>query len=401
MKILIVTEYFYPEEFKINEIALVWQKMGYQVDVLTQNPTYPIGKIYDGHKNKWFSKDIYEGINIYRVKAVTGYRESVFKKLLKYFTFMIIGSIVSLKIGKRYDYVFGFDIAALSGMVPAILLKKFYKKSVTIWIQDIWPDSIYAYGFRKTKLREFTINGFVKFVYKHSSNLAISGEGFKNRILPFVDKEKRIEYLPNWADELNIKLKPFKLSKENKIHFTFAGNIGKVQNLDNVIKGFANLPEKELKKVQLNIIGDGSLLQDLQNLVKEHNFQNIVFWGRQPREDMYKYYDSSNFLIVSLVDKPIFSLTVPAKIQTYIAVKKPILAIINGDTANIVKENNLGYYTNPNDVEEITKVFIKAIHISKKQKLEFIKSSEKLTETIFNKEKIIKSLLDLTIGQKK
>jgi len=98
-KILIVTEYFYPEEFKINEIALTWKEKGYEVDVLTQNPTYPLGKTFDGYENRWFSKDNYKGINIYRVKAVTGYRESLFKKLLKYFTFMIFGSYVSLKIG--------------------------------------------------------------------------------------------------------------------------------------------------------------------------------------------------------------------------------------------------------------------------------------------------------------
>lgn len=396
-KIIIVTECFYPEEFKINEIALAWKEKGYEVDVLTQNPSYPLGEVFKGYTNSWYSKDVYKGINIHRVKAVTGYRDSLFKKLLKYFTFMTLGSIVSLKIGKKYDYVFGFDIGALSGMVPAILLKKIYNKKVTMWIQDVWPDSVYAYGFKKTKLLEFFLNNFVKLVYRNCSNFAISGKGFLNKVEPFVDSNKEIIYLPNWADEFNKNLKPFVFSEDKKFHFTFAGNIGKVQNLDNVIKAFGSLSDEHICKSQLNIIGDGSNLQFLKDLVNENNFKNIVFWGRKPREEMYKYFSGSDFLIVSLIDKSIFSLTVPAKVQTYIAANKPIMAIINGDAADLIKDNNLGFCAKPNDIDEIKDTFVKFINSDKKSIQEFTKNCETLTNTIFNKEIIIDSLLKLLI----
>ena len=394
-KILIVTEYFYPEEFKINEIALAWKEKGYEVDVLTQYPSYPLGKIFDGYQNRWYSKETYKGINIYRVKAVTGYRESKFKKLLKYFTFMFFGSLVSLKIGKKYDYVFGFDIAALTGMVPAVMLKKFYNKPVTLWIQDVWPDSVYAYGFKKTKLLESSLNIFVKFVYKHTSHFAISGNGFENRILPYIENNQDIEYLPNWADEFNKNLEAFNFSENQKVQFTFAGNVGKVQNLENIIEAFALLSDKNLQKVQLNIIGDGSHLQCLKEQVEENNLQNVIFWGRQPRDEMYKYFKGSDFLIVSLVNKPIFSLTVPAKTQTYIAAGKPILAIINGDAANIIKDNNLGYYAQPDDINDIKNTLIKCINTDKEEMDQFTKNCEHLTNTTFNKKIIIDSLLKL------
>jgi len=394
-KILIVTEYFYPEEFKINEIALAWKEKGYEVDVLTQNPTYPLGKTFDNYENKWFSKDDYEGINIYRIKAVTGYRESLFNKLLKYFTFMIFGSYVSLNIGKKYDYIFGFDVGALTGMVPAVLLKKFYKKPVSLWIQDVWPDSVYAYGFKKSKVLEFLLNGFVRFVYKNSSNFAVSGQGFIKRVQPYLKDDKVIKYLPNWADEFNKDLKKFEFSEDKKLNFTFAGNIGKVQNLDNLITAFGSLDVALLDKAQLNIIGDGSHLEELKKLVEKNNFKNIVFWGRKPRGEMYRYFSASDFLIVSLIDKPIFSLTVPAKVQTYIAANKPILAVINGDAAEIIKDNNLGFCANPNDIEEIKNIFIKAIKSDEKSIEEFTKNCDLLTQTTFNKEKIIDSLLDL------
>jgi glycosyltransferase involved in cell wall biosynthesis len=401
-KILIVTEYFYPEEFKINEIAVAWRDKGYDVDILTQNPTYPLGKIFDGYANRWFTKDTYEGMTVYRVKAVTGYKTSLFKKLLKYFAFMVLGSFISLKIGRKYDYVFGFDVGALTGMVPAVVVGKFYKTPVVLWIQDVWPDSVYAYGFKKQKVLEYLLNAFVRFVYKNSSALAVSGEGFLEKVEPFVEKDKIVKYLPNWADEFRESDEVFSFSELKKIHFTFAGNVGTVQNLDNIIESFGMLENSLIEQAQLNIIGDGSHLEALKNLVKVKKIPNVVFWGRKPRDEMLKYFKGSDFLIVSLIDKPIFSLTVPAKTQTYIAVKKPILAILNGDTAKIIEDNKLGFTAKPDDLEAIKNIFSKSILLREDEKLIFTTNAEKLTITVFNKEKIIDELLELLLnGEKK
>ena len=394
-KILIVTEYFYPEEFKINEIADAWSEKGYEVDILTQNPTYPFGEVFEGYKNKWFYKDNYHGMTVYRVKAVTGYKTSLFKKLLKYFTFMILGSFVALKIGKKYDYIFGFNMSALTGMMPAVLIKKIYRKQLTFWAQDIWPDSVYAYGFKKTKLLTFCLDKFVNFMYKDVDRIAISGKGFEKKLRPYLEKSLVFHYFPNWADELNMNLNAMKFSDEPKIHFTFAGNIGKVQNLNNIIKAFNILSDDYQSKAQLNIIGDGSALEELKKINKKNN---VVFYGRKPKEEMAKYFKASDFLIVSLIDKPIFSVTVPAKTQTYIATHKPILAIINGDVADIIKEYNLGFVAHPSDLKEIKHIFENAIDIESSKLDEFTKNCKYLTKNTFNKEKIINGLLNLTIN---
>ncbi len=394
-KILIVTEYFYPEEFKINEIAIAWLEKGYTVDVLTQQPTYPLGKIYNGYSNRWYIKEEYKGMTVYRVKAVTGYRSSLFKKLLKYFTFMILGSVISLKIGKKYDYIFGFDVGPLTGMVPAVLLKKFYNKKVTLWIQDVWPDTVYAYGFKKSKTLEFFLDRFVKFVYHHSSNLAVSGKGFIKRVRPYTSYSKKIEYLPNWSDELDKELTDFQFSKEKRFHFTFAGNIGTVQNLENIILAFSRMPSEYVEKAQLNIIGDGSYAQHLKDLVAKNNIKHIVFWGKKPRQEMYQYFNASDFLIVSLVDKPIFSLTIPAKMQTYIAAGKPVLGVISGDAADLIKENNLGFCVEPDNIDAITNTLIKCIDTDSEQLIEFSKNCQQLTDEKFNKMNIINSLHEL------
>lgn len=266
-----------------------------------------------------------------------------------------------------------------------------------MWIQDVWPDSVYAYGFKQSKALELFLNLFVKFVYKYTSNFAISCKGFEIKIRSYLLKDKPIFYAPNWADELNENLEKFSFSNDDKKHLTFAGNIGTVQNLDNLITAFGTLPNEILQNVQLNIIGDGSYLNKLKAIVDKYQYKNIVFWGRKPREEMFKYFKASDFLIVSLINKPIFSLTVPAKTQTYIAANKPILGIVNGEAATIINENNLGFCAQPENLTQIQAIIIKAINISDDEVQQFTKNSEILTNTVFDKSIIINKLLKLLI----
>ena len=395
-KILIVTECFYPEEFKINDVALSWKDKGHDVDVLTLAPTYPLGKVFSGYKNSFFRKCEYKGINIFRLHAVTGYKDSAIKKILKYINFMIFGSIAAIFIGRRYDYVFGFNLGPLTDMLPAVVIRKLYKKPTMLWVQDVWPDSVYAYGFKKTKVLSAFLDVFVKFMYHNITAIAISSKGFESKLKPYIKKGLRFSYAPNWADDLDIDIAPIVLSKTQKVHFTFAGNIGKVQNLENIINAFCLLPNEYQKKAQLNIIGDGSNLVNLKKL--SNNNPRIVFHGKQVREDMAKFYKASDFLIVSLIDESIFSVTVPAKIQSYIAAKKPILAIINGDTADIVKDNHLGLHVDPSNISLISKVFEKCIDMSKSKKNSFTVNNDKLSQTTFSKELIINDLTKILIG---
>jgi len=389
-KILIVTECFYPEEFKINDVALSWKDKGYDVDVLTLAPTYPLGKVFPGYKNGFFRKDEYQGINILRLHAVTGYRDSAVKKILKYINFMIFGSITAIFIGRRYDYVFGFNLGSLTDMLPAVVIRKLYKKPTMFWVQDVWPDSIYAYGFKKTKMLSTLLDAFVKFMHHNITAIAISSKGFESKLEPYIKKGLKFNYAPNWADDLDMDMSPVIFSKTQKVHFTFAGNIGKVQNLENIIDAFLLLSDECQKKAQLNIVGDGSNLVNLKKI--SNNNPNIVFHGKQKREDMAKFYKASDFLIVSLIDKPIFSVTVPAKTQTYIAAKKPVLAIINGDVADIVNDNNLGVCADPSNEGLIKEAFEKCIDMPENEKSKFIINNTKLLETTFNKDSIINNL---------
>jgi len=394
-KILIVTECFYPEEFNINDIASSWIDKGYKVDVLTLVPTYPLGRVLDGYKNRLIAREVYNDICIYRVHAVTGYKDNKFKKILKYINFMFLGSIIALFIGRKYDYVFGYNIGALTDMVPAVVIRKIYNKPLMFWVQDIWPESIYAYGFKKTKILSSFLNIFVKFMFHNISAIAISGRGFKEKLSPYVRKNINFNYLPNWAINLTNDPEKFEFSSQRRVHFTFTGNIGKVQNLENIVLAFNLLSNKYKSRAQLNIIGNGSHLKHLIGISSKNS--HIIFYGLKKRSEMSKFYKASDFLIVSLIGNPIFSVTVPAKTQTYIAAKKPILAIINGDTADIIRDNNLGLCVDPSNIKSIHDTFQKCIDMSKSQRDAFVINNDILLNGIFDKENIINNLTKILV----
>ena len=311
---------------------------------------------------------------------------------------MTFGSIAAIFIGRKYDYVFGFNMSALTGMLPAVFIRKLYKKPTMFWVQDVWPDSVYAYGFKKTKILSTVLDIFVRFMYKNIDSIAVSGKGFESKLTPYIEKDLTFHYLPNWADDLDDNLASKNLGKSKEAtHFTFAGNIGKVQNLENIINAFCLLSSEFREKSQLNIIGDGSNLGNLRILA--NNNPNIVFHGKKPRSGMASYYKASDFLIISLIDEPIFSVTVPAKTQTYIAAKKPILAIINGDTASIIQDNNLGLCVDPSKIDAIAIMFQRCIDMSQTERQNFTNENDRLLATIFNKEKTIDKLLKLVTGK--
>jgi glycosyltransferase involved in cell wall biosynthesis len=398
-KILIISENFFPEEFKINEVANDWIEKGYEVDVITQVPTYPFSEVYAGYKNKLFSKESINGINIYRVKAVTGYKGSVTRKIVKHLVFMLLSSMFALINGGKYKYIFGFGVGAFTGMLPVALIKILYKNKTMIWIQDVWPDSVYASGIKRTRLREAILKKYVSFVYSNTDSIAVSSRGFINKITPYLEKSKPIDYLPNWTDKLNINTESIVLSKDKKIHLTFAGNIGRVQNLKKVIYVFSELTRKYLSKAQLNIIGDGSEVKNLQEFVSINNIKNVVFHGKIARRDIGGYLYASDYLIISLINHPMYSATVPSKLQTYIAARKPIIAIINGETSEIVREYSLGYCADPDDVESIKDVFERAIE--NRAPFEFTRHNDYLTNSVFDKETIVDSLLSCLLSSKK
>lgn len=391
--ILIITERFHPEEFGINDLAKAWQAKGYEVAVLTQTPSYPFDKVYEGYKNKLFQREKWQGIKVYRIFSLMGYKKNVLMKLLNYFCYAFLASLVSLFIGRKYERVFVYQIGPLTQAIPAVLIKKIFGNKFYIWTLDIWPDSVYAYGFKKRALSKKLLDAFVKTVYENCETVFVSCKGFKREIEKYIPDAKII-FSPQWVpDDLNFDGVISHESLKGGFNFTFAGNIGKLQNLENVIRGFA-LVAKQNCQVRLNIVGDGSNLGTLKNIVKEESIANVHFWGRKPLKEMPRWFEGSDVLIISLIDEPIFSLTVPAKFQAYLASGKPIFCIMKGEAADLVTNNKIGIVAQPNNIDDIKAGFEKFLTAPKQDLQVFSDNMKLLLHGEYDRNKIIQQMIE-------
>jgi len=389
LKVLIITERFYPEEFIINELAAEWAAGGLEVDVLTQAPSYPFGKLFPGYVNLPLGRETWKNIRITRFFTVTGYRDSLFLKLLNYLSFALTGSLVAAFKARAYDRIFVYQTGPLTLALPAVLARKLYGVPVTIWTQDIWPDMVYAYGFKKTKLLDWFLGLVIGFIYRNCDNILVSCEGFARRIGEYVPG-REIRHFPNWPTVVPDGEEE-KAGLPEGFNFTFAGNVGKLQNLENVLRGFS-LASKAQPGLRLNIVGDGSHLETLKELARKDDIPGIVFWGRRKSQAMPAFFRASDAMIVSLNDAPGLNLTVPAKFQAYLAFHKPVFGVANGEVRTLVEKHKTGLCADPDSPEAIRDGFLEFFRLKGEGLEAFAENSRRLLEADYSRDKIISGL---------
>lgn len=352
MKILLVTQYFYPENFKSNDIAVELTKRGHEVTVLTGLPNYPEGKI---HKSYGFFKrtnENYQGTIVIRTWLVPRGKGGGVRLFLNYFSWAFSASIRALFLSfqKKFDVIIVHEPSPITQGFPAIVVKKIQKIPLHFWVLDLWPESLTSAGGINNKFVLSLFTNLVKYIYNNSDKILISSKGFATSILDKGNHKEKLIYFPNWAEDSILKGDsdyPIpNLPKGFKI--IFAGNIGVAQDVKAIID--AALILKEKLDIHFVFIGDGRSKIQLENFVNENNLKNTVhFLGRFPLDAMKTFFNQADVLLVSLKDELIFNVTVPAKLQAYLSTKKPILGMLNGEGAKIINEANCGLCVSSGD----------------------------------------------------
>lgn len=388
-KILIVSEVFYPESGLINDFVLELQNRGYSVDILTQHPSYPESVIFTGYKNEYFVEDNYNNSKIFRFKFIEGYKNSLLRKILNYTVFVTIGKKIAIKIGQNYDHILIYQTGPLTVSLPAIAIKNKFKTKISIWSFDIWPDTVYAYGFPSIFPLNYILNRFIKKVYTKCDNIFVSSKNFIESIQKFVPN-KQIIYAPNWMPQ-EPQVESSLILNKNLINFTFTGNISKSQNLRNVLLGWkrANIS----KKAVLNIVGSGSFFNDLKKIIENESIEGVILHGRFPSNQIINILNQSDVLILSLASSRGIEKTEPFKIQSYLSAKKPIFGILAGAGKDIIIENELGLCADPNDLDDICYKFRESITFARKNSSKVLLNSAYLLESRFNRNNIINQIL--------
>lgn len=351
-RVLLVTQYFYPENFKSNDIAFELAKKGYKVDVLTGIPNYPEGKYYNGYNI--FSKRI-EKINdvrIFRALQTPRGKNSGSLLILNYLTYAFFASFWAffLSFFRKYDCIIVHEPSPITQGIPAIIVKKIQSIPLYFWVLDIWPDAIISSGGIKNKKIIHFVDLLVKFLYKNSNKILISSKGFKDLIMAKGINEDKIEYFPNWSDDILKMSENYNIPKlPEGFIIMLAGNLGKPQNLEMLMKAIIEL--KDINELKWVFIGDGSKKEWLDKFIKENSLEKVAFtYGRYPFEAIPAFYKKANAMLLTLKGEyPHLKAVVPARLQSYMASKKPIIAMIDGGGAELINESNCGYSVSCND----------------------------------------------------
>ncbi len=391
--ILIISQYFWPEKFHINDVSTELQKLGHQVQVLTGQPNYPKGKLFSKYKKNKTLIENFKNIPIYRVPIIPRKNSTTLDLIKNYISFIYYGIFVGLKFNlKKFDKIFFYGTSPITSVIPAIILKLFYKKKLIVWVQDLWPQSLTATGYIYNKFILKLVNLLVIIIYFYCDKILIQSKNFKKYILTQTSK-KKIIYHPNSfkkpKKKIKLKTQHFKLLKKN-FCITFAGNIGKAQNLENLLLAAKNL--SKYKKLKIIIIGEGSDKKRLVSILRKKKIQNVHFLGSLNQDYVFEIYKHSKALYVSLKNNEVLNLTIPYKIQSYLSAEKLIIGSASGITKKIIISKKLGFCCDNNNLNELQKIIKKVIGLNKTQLKLIEKNSKNFYDKNFNFSVITKKL---------
>ncbi len=368
MDILIVSQYFWPENFRINNLAIALEKEGHKVTILTGLPNYPEGRIYKGYKWK-VTREIYKNINIIRVPIIPRGDASNIKLFLNYLSFAVIASILSpFLIKGNIDKIFIYGGSPLTKAIPAILLKKIKKAPIFLWVLDLWPESVFVNNRIKSKAIFLLIKLMTKWIYKNSDYILLQSKAMFKPVMENGGDYKKLFYFPSWAEDQFLE-EPYDYSEQVELdklptgfYITFAGNVGEGQDIETIVAAAEEL--KDQKMIHWIILGYGSKYEWLIKNIQNRGLNNIHALGRRPLGAMPMYFKFSNILLASLKKKDIYALTLPGKIQSYMASSKPIIAMIDGESSRILKESKSGISVASEDQKGLVDAVMRASKMS-------------------------------------
>jgi glycosyltransferase involved in cell wall biosynthesis len=344
--IFVISPHFWPENFIINDVVTKLSSLKINVSVLTGLPNYPKGEIFSKYKNiRKLTKSKYKKISIFRFPIIPRKKGNLLNLSINYLSFLINGFLAI----KKYDFSKNMGNILVYGTTPittcllGIYLKKKYKIKLSLWIQDLWPESVKYTGFIKNKFLIYIISLVVKYIYSNCDNLIAQSNSFKKNIKKYSKKKVYVVqncFLKKKYHNKKIQKKIERLLKEN-FCLAFAGNIGKAQSIKTLLDA-ANLI-RDFKRIKILIIGDGSEYHNEKKYALEKKLNNVEFLGQKGTSETYKILTKCKGLILTLKKSEIFSLTIPQKFSTYLSIGKPLLIAADGEVCRLTKLYNVGF----------------------------------------------------------
>ncbi|MDT8447566.1 MAG: glycosyltransferase family 4 protein [bacterium] len=357
MNLLIVSQYFFPENFRINDLALGLLERGHQVTVLTGLPNYPEGQFFAGYGWGGPWRESWAGIEIIR-SPMLARGQSKKQLALNYLSFAALGSLRAMfSCRQPFDAVFVYGPSPITAVLPAIALKKMTGAPLHYWVQDLWPDSLTSGGgITNPKIIE-PVRKLSRWIYDQCDFLLLSSQSFKERLLEMGQASDKLLYFPQWAEadftNSTARLNPSELAElPPGFRILYAGNIGEAQGFETLLEAATRL--KDRPEIQWIILGGGRKAEWVAEEVTRRGLQSCFhLLGRKPLEQMPAYFKEADCLLVSLKSDPLNAMTLPAKVQAYMAFGAPILAALEGEGAQVVLESGAGMVADSGNAEQL------------------------------------------------
>ncbi len=359
MKVLIWTQYFWPENFHINEVARILHEKGVEVTVLTGKPNYPEGAFFLGYKAFGIQREKFSGCDVIRIPIRARGKGRSKSLVLNYLSFVLSGYLFSpfALCGRKFDAVLVYAPSPLLQALPAVYLSWLKKASLIVWVQDSWPDILKTMGFIRNRWLLKCVELAVRYIYRYADSILMQSEAFRVSVQCLVKNKQKIHWYPNATNDLSkgVLLTQTKnpIIKEIQQHFSiiFAGNIGMAQSCEKIIEA-AQLLVAYLE-IKFYLVGGGRYLESITKKIKDRHLTNIITTGRLLSEEMPAILSAASVLLVSLCDDPTLSTTIPSKLQSYLSIGKPIITSLNGEAAKLVTQAQAGIVCPAEDAQAL------------------------------------------------
>ena len=397
MKVLIVSQYFWPESFRINDLALGLKERGHEVTVLTGIPNYPSVCLFPGYSLFSSSKEEFQGMPVHRVPLIPRGSGQRWRLAMNYLSFAFFASLLApLHCRGSFDLIFVYEPSPITVGLPAIVLKKLKRAPIMFWVQDLWPESLSATGAVRSELLLRWVAKLVRFIYRHCDRILVQSEGFIPSVAVLCADPQRVAYFPNWAETLYQPVEVTQDAPERKevsagFCVLFAGNIGTAQSFETILEAAALL--RHHQDIHWIIVGDGHRRAWVEGQIVERRLKEKVhLLGSRPTDMMPRYFALADALLVTLKHDPIFALTIPSKVQSYLACAKPILAALDGEGARVVRESGAGIVCPAEDAKALAESVLRLSRMSLQERVAMGQRGREYFEANFEREKLLDRL---------
>ena len=396
MKVLVVIQYFWPENFRINDLVVQLQRRGHEVTVLTGKPNYPEGHFYPEFLANTHRFDNYNGADVVRVPILPRGRGPL-RLMLNYASFAISGSIIGLwrLRGRSFDVIFTCQLSPVTVGIPALVTRAVKKIPMALWVLDLWPETLSAVGVLKKKFLLRRVGNLVEYIYKRCDVILVQARSFIPAISHRLGGDWPIRYMPSWAEALP-KISTVEPASEmpttaGSFNILFTGNIGDAQNFPAILRTANDL--RRHSKIKWWFVGAGRLRQWVCEEIKRYGLEDRVFMpGRFPIERMPSFFAKADALLISLKPEPVFDMTIPGKLQTYLSVGKPILAMLNGEGATLIRRAGCGIVCAAGDHKALSAAILEMYSMTAPEREKMGARAIEFSNKEFNRDRIIDQL---------